>query len=249
MELFDRYRKVRTAIRKCIGLLSESSDGEYRQDLIKLDSKLSLVLRDKKLKNLVAELKYYHHYFRRLCSIFDEEGGSREKREHVEKRVKRYKTEIKRLSVTHPRFKKVIKQLDKHWDGLFYAYEFGYIPRTNNDMEKLIWNFRKIWKRITGHNNVNNWINHHGPFAIYLLNFKCESGKNFNPLQTMGIEVGNLTTLMGSVSPEMRKRNLEKQKALREDNKIRNTISLRGIKEFLKDNVEKMKVILKIKRE
>jgi hypothetical protein len=47
----------------------------------------------------------------------------------------------------------------------------------------------------------------------------------------------------------MRKRNLEKQKALREDNKIRNTISLRGIKEFLKDNVEKMKIILKIKRE
>lgn len=251
MELFDRYRKVRTAIRKCIGLLSESSDSEYRQDLIKLDSKLSLVLRDKKLKNLVAELKYYHHYFRRLCGIFDEEGGSREKREYVEKRVRRYRTEIKTLSATHPRFKKVVKQLDEHWDGLFHAYEFGYIPRTNNDMEKLIWNFRKIWKRITGHNNVNNWINHHGPFAVYLLNFKCDNGKscNCNPQQTMGIEIVSLTLLMGSVSPEIRKRNFEKQKALREDNKVRNTISLRGIKAFLKDKVEKMKGILKIGRE
>ncbi len=178
MELFDRYRKVRTAIRKCIGLLSESSEDEYRQNLIKLDSKISLVLRDKKLKNLVAELSYYHHYFRRLCSIFEEEGGSREKREYVEKRVKRYRTEIKTLSATHPRFKKVVKQLDEHWDGLFYTYEFGYIPRTNNDMERLVWNFRKIWKRITGHSNVNNWINHHGIFAIYLLNFKCKNGKN-----------------------------------------------------------------------
>lgn len=199
------------------------------------------------MKNLIAELKYYHHYFRRLCSIFDEEGGSREKREYVEKRVKRYRTEIKTLSAAHPRFKKVATQLDEHWDGLFHAYEFGYIPRTNNDMEKLVWNFRKIWKRITGHNNVNNWINYHGPFAIYLLNFKCESGRN--PLQTMGIESEGLTLLMGSVSPEIRKKNIEKQKALREDNKIRSTISLRGIKAFLNDKVEKMRGILKIGRE
>lgn len=103
---------------------------------------------------MVAELKYYHHYFRRLCGIFDEEGGSRDKREYVEKRVRRYRTEIKTLSATHPQFKKVIKLLDKHWDGLFHAYEFGYIPRTNNDMERLVWNFRKIWKRITGYEEI-----------------------------------------------------------------------------------------------
>jgi hypothetical protein len=53
----------------------------------------------------------------------------------------------------------------------------------------------------------------------------------------MGIEIESLTMLMGSVSPEIRKKNFEKQRALREDNKIRNTISLRGIKAFLKDNV------------
>ncbi len=247
VKLFDRYRKVRMAIRKCIDLLCDGEDGEYRQDLIKLDEKLSLALRDKKLKNLVAELKYYHHYFRRLCSIFDEEGGRREKREYVEKRVRRFRTEIKRLSATHPRFKKVVSQLDKHWDGLFHAYEFGYIPKTNNEMEELVWNFRKIWKRITGHSNVNNWINHHGIFAIYLLNFRCENGKN--PLQTMGIEIGNLAAQMGSVSREIRMKNQEKQKALREENKVRNAINLIGVKTFLKDKVEKMKEILKIGRE
>ncbi len=165
--------------------------------------------------------------------------------------MRRYRTEIKTLSATHPRFKKVVKLLDKHWDGLFHAYEFGYIPRTNNDMEKVVWYFRKIWKRITGYNNVNNWINYHGPFAIYLLNFKCEKGKNCNsnPIQTIGIKIENLATLMGSVSTEIRKKNFEKQKALREENKIRNTINLNGIKTFLKDKVEKMKRILNIGRE
>ncbi len=181
----------------------------------------------------------------------------------MEKRVRRYRTEIKTLSNTHPRFKKVVKLLDEHWDGLFHTYEFGYIPRTNNGMEKLIWYFRKIWKRITGYNNVNNWINYHGPFAIYLFNFKCEKGKNcksksqsqsqskIDPLQTMGIETekDNFATLMGSVSLDIRKKNFEKQKALREENKIRNTINLNGIKKFLNNKVEKMKNILKIGRE
>ncbi len=45
---------------------------------------------------------------------------------------------------------------------------------------------------------------------------------------------------------DIRKKNFEKQKALREENKIRNTINLNGIKKFLNDKVEKMKNILKI---
>jgi hypothetical protein len=39
---------------------------------------------------------------------------------------------------------------------------------------------------------------------------------------------------------------LGNKRAPREDNEIRNTISLRGIKAFLKDNVEKNERILKI---
>ncbi len=215
-----------------------------KQTLIKIDEKLSLVLQDKNLKVLVKELKYYHRYFRRLRNILDEDGHGKEIRERVEKRVKRYRTEIKRLSTTHPRFEKVVSQLDKHWDGLFHAYEFAYIPRTNNEMETLVWDFKKIWRRITGQNNVNNWINHHGPFAIYLLNFKYESGRISK--QTMGIEGADFSRLLGSVSPEIRKKNFEKQKALRAEHITRITIRLKGIKAFLKDKVDKIKIILKI---
>ncbi len=242
VELFDRYRIVRTAIRKCIPLFNY--EDEYKNALIKLDEKLSSILRDKSLKVRVKELKYYHRYFRRLCNIFDEKGHSKEIRDHVEKRTKRYRNEIKKLSNNHPKFKKVVSQLDKHWDGLFHAYEHGYIPRTNNEMEKEIWNFQKIWKRITGQSNLNNWINIHGCFAIFLLNLKWEDGKVHQ--KYMGIENGNFATLIGSVSPQIRNKNFEKQKVLREEHKTRISIKSNGIKAFLKDKIDKIKSIFKI---
>jgi hypothetical protein len=243
VELFERYRIVRTAIRKCIPLFKDSD--EYKISLIKLDENISSVLRDKSLKVRVEQLKYYHRYFKRLCNIFDEKGHGKEVRERVEKRMKRYRTEIKTLSINHPLFKKVVSQLDRYWDGLFHTYEHGYIPRTNNGTEKEIWNFQKIWKRITGRNNLNNWINFHGYFAIFLLNFKWENGKIFQ--QTMGIEDENLAALIGSVSPEIRKKNFEKQKALREEHKTRISIKSKGIGAFLKDKIDKIKLILKIR--
>jgi len=104
----------------------------------------------------------------------------------------------------------VVFQLDKYWDGLFYTYEHEYIPRTNNDMETEIWNFQKIWKRITGYNNLNNWVNIHGCFSIFLLNFKLEEGK-INQ-HTMGIEDESFATLMGSVSTEIRMKILKNKK-------------------------------------
>jgi hypothetical protein len=242
VELVDRYRIVRTAIRKCISLINE--EDEYKNALIKLDDKLNIVLRDENIKVRVKQLKYYHRYFRRLCNILDEKRNGKEIREHVEKRVARYRTEIIRLSRNHPKFKKVVFQLDKYWDGLFHTYEYGYIPRTNNDMEKEIWNFQKIWKRITGYNNLNNWINIHGCFSIFLLNFKPEDGKICH--QTMGIENESFATLIGSVSMEIRMKNFEKQKSLREEHKTRISIKAKGIKAFLKDKVDKIKKLLKI---
>ena len=241
VEQIDRYRVVRTSIRKCISLFNEEK--VYKNHLIKIDDKLNSVLRDKNIKIHVKQLKYYHRYFRRLCNIFDEKENGKEIRERVEKRVKRYRTEIKRLSPNHPKFKKVVFQLDKYWDGLFYTYEHGYIPRTNNDMETEIWNFQKIWKRITGYNNLNNWINIHGCFSIFLLNFEPEDGKIHQ--QTMGIENESFATLIGSVSSELRRKNFEKQKALREEHKTRISIKSKGIKAFLKDKVNKIKDILK----
>jgi hypothetical protein len=124
-----------------------------------------------------------------------------------------------------------------------HTYGFEFIPRTNNDMETEIWNFQKIWKRITGYNNLNNWVNIHGCFSIFLLNFNLEEGK-INQ-HTMGIEDENFATLMGSVSTEIRMKNFEKQKTLREEHKTRISIKAKGIKAFLNDKVEKIKNILK----
>ncbi len=183
--------------------------------------------------SLFNEEEEYKNY---LVKIDDKLNSVlREIRERVEKRVNRYRTEIKRLSNNYPNFKKVVFQLDKYWDGLFYSYEHKYIPRTNNDMETEIWNFQKIWKRITGYNNLNNWINIHGCFSIFLLNFKPEDGKIHQ--QTMGIENESFATLIGSVSSEIRKKNFEKQNALREEHKTRISIKSKGIKAFLKDKV------------
>ncbi len=95
-----------------------------------------------------------------------------------------------------------------------------------------IWNFQKIWKRITGYNNLNNWVNIHGCFSIFLLNLNPEEGK-INQ-HTMGIEDESFATLMGSVSTEIRMKNFEKQKRLREEHKTIISITAKGIKAFLK---------------
>ncbi len=63
----------------------------------------------------------------------------------------------------------------------------------------------------------------------------------------MGIENENFAALIGSVSSEIRKNNFEKQKALREEHKTRISIKSKGIKAFLKDNIDKIKSILKIR--
>ncbi len=81
-------------------------------------------------------------------------------------------------------------------------------------------------------------------FSIFLLNFKPEEGKIRH--QTMGIENESSATLMGSVSTEIRMKNFEKQKTLREEHKTRISIKAKGIKAFLKDKVDKIKKILKI---
>jgi hypothetical protein len=62
----------------------------------------------------------------------------------------------------------------------------------------------------------------------------------------MGIEDESFATLMGSVSTEIRMKNFEKQKVLREEHKTRISIKAKGIKVFLNDKLEKIKNILKI---
>ena len=55
----------------------------------------------------------------------------------------------------------------------------------------------------------------------------------------MGIEDESFATLIGSVSTEIRMKNFEKQKILREEHKTRISIKAKGIKAFLNDKVIK----------
>ncbi len=118
VELFKRYWHVRTAIRRCIKLCD--SDPEHQQILVELDALLSSVVADKAIKGLVKKMEYYNHFFMRLCLIFrDVNGHGKAVREQVEKRTKRYLTEMKNRSKNDPELKKITSRLEKYWNGLF----------------------------------------------------------------------------------------------------------------------------------
>jgi hypothetical protein len=158
---------------------------------------------DKAIKHLVKKLQHYYHFFKRLCNIFkDVKGSGKLIREEVEKRARRYLTEMRTRSRIDSEFKKIVSRLEKYWNGLFFTYEFDYIPSTNNDLEESIKDFKKIWKRITGFCNVSRWISFHGPFAVYLLNFqKNEEGKS--PFDLLGIESSDFITMAREVSVQI----------------------------------------------
>ncbi|GEM_PF-4507816 len=112
---------------------------EYVEKLVKLDKLLSSVVTDKSIKLLVKKLQYYYHFFNRLCMIFkDVKGCGKIVREQVEKRARRYLSEMRNRSKTDPELKKIVTRLEKYWNGLFYTYELGYIPSTNNNLDKHI---------------------------------------------------------------------------------------------------------------
>jgi len=129
-------------------------------------------------------------------------------------------------------FKKIVSRLEKYWDGLFYTYEFDYIPSTNNDLEAFIKDFKKIWKRITGFYNVNRWISFHGPFAVYLLNFK-KNEKGKSPIELLGIDTLDFITLCKQVSIQTYKNEQIKQTELRESYRLRLNINQIGSKEYI----------------
>ena len=156
----------------------------------------------------------------------DVSGCGKTVREQVEKRTRMYLSAMKNKSKIDPEFKKIVSRLEKYWNGLFYTYEFGYIPSTNNDMEECIKDFKKIWKRITGFYNVNRWINFHGPFAVYLLNFQ-KNKKGKSPLEMLGIETPDFITMLQKVSIQTYKNEKLKQIELRETYRVR--ICLAGV--------------------
>ncbi len=246
VELFKRYWHVRTAIRKCIKLCD--ADSEHQKILIELDMLLSSVVTDKAIKEMVKKIKYYNHFFVRLCGIFkDVSGRGKAVREQVEKRMKRYLTEMKNRSKNDPEFKKITSRLEKYWSGLFFTYEFEYIPSTNNDLESFIKDFKKIWKRITGFYNVNRWISFHGPFAVYLFNFH-KRGDGKSPFELLGMDNLDFAAMAGKVSAEMYENERIKQKNLRETYRIRLEVNQKGDKEFLDALVKDFEKEVNIKR-
>jgi hypothetical protein len=246
VELFKRYWHVRTAIRKCIKLCD--TDSENQQILIELDVLLSSVVSDKAIKELVKKIEYYNHFFIRLCNIFkDVNGRGKAVRDQVEKRMKRYLTEMKTRSNNDREFKKIISRLEKYWDGLFFTYEFEYIPSTNNDLESFIKDFKRIWKRITGFNNVNRWISFHGPFAVYLFNFH-KNGDGKSPFDLLGIENLDFEAMAGKISIEIYENERIKQMDLRETYRIHLEVNQKGVKEYIDALVNDFENEVNIKR-
>ncbi len=214
------------------------ADSEYLETLVKLDGLLSAVVADNTIKIMVKKLQHYYHFFNRLCKIFtDVEGSGKAVREQVEKRASRFLTEMKTRSRADAELRKIVSRLEKYWDGLFHTYEFDYIPSTNNDLEGFIKDFKKIWKRITGFYNVNRWINFHGPFAVYLLNFK-KNGNGVSPIESLGIEPSDFIAMCREVSIQTYKDEMIKQNELRGEYRLRLKVNQIGIKECINTLVQ-----------
>ena len=140
-----------------------------------MDAILTGVIAEKRVKALVRILKCDWRIFKRLRAILEnEDKGSREV---VEGRMRR--SFIERKAATSKKYAPLVKQIKKFWCGLFYTYDHDGIPRTNNDMERFIWELRKKWKRMTGCTRVDEWIAYRAPTGIYM--FKAT---DFSPNST-----------------------------------------------------------------
>jgi arginine repressor len=112
LEIFSRYRIVRTALRKCIKKCDPGM--EYLTYLKALDTILSSVVSDKSIKDSVTKLNYYNRFFKRLCNLFKEEKGTgKAVREKVEKRATRFLNEMKTRAKTDSEFNKIVTRLEK----------------------------------------------------------------------------------------------------------------------------------------
>jgi hypothetical protein len=72
--------------------------------------------------------------------------------------MRRFLSSLERKAAVSKKYVPLIKQIKKFWSGLFYTYGHDCIPRTNNDMERFIWELRKKWKRMTGCTRVDEWV-------------------------------------------------------------------------------------------
>jgi hypothetical protein len=126
LELYDRYQRVRTTIRRCIS--EYPHEDAYTDALCKLDAVLTSVVSGKRVKWLVKSLKHDRRIFKRLRAILENED--KKLGEVVERRMMRFLSSLERKAETSKKCAPLVKQIKKFWSGLFYTYDHDRIPRT-----------------------------------------------------------------------------------------------------------------------
>ena len=231
VELYDRMKLVRTVVRKC--LADYPHDDEYRRALLEVEGILADIVKDKKVRSLVKRLKEAQWDFQRLRRVL-EKGGSRKK---VESRVRECVDLFREKSESDVRYRKVVKQIESAWRGLFHCYDDESIPRTNNDLENLIRRLRSLWRRTTGCNVMDEWILFHAPDAVYVFNFLD------GYLEELGLDV-TLREALASVEPEVYVAILREREERKFGDRFRRRVN-RNPKKALKEIIEENKKLYK----
>ena len=203
---------MRRTIRRCISVYPH--EDAYRNALCELDTLLTSVIADKRVRSLVKSLKSDWRIFKRLRGILENED--KKSREVVEGRMRRILSFLERKAATSKKYAPLVKQIKKFWGGLFHTYDHDCIPRTNNDMERFIWELRKKWKRMTGCTRVDDWIAYRAPTGIYMFNLIGSSP----PFKKLGFSV-DLAEMLSSVSYESYRRCMEEYEGQKADDRIR----------------------------
>jgi hypothetical protein len=232
--VYDRYKAVMAVIRRCME--EYPANDWYKQALCDLERILASVINDDVIKNRVKRLKYDYGVFSRLRTIRRNED--KQSKEGVERRMKRFLAFIESKTKSDPRYKSLADQIKRCWCGLFHTYEDARLPRTNNDMEGLIKEQRRKWRRMTGNTNVDEWIVYHAPTGIYLFNLIGASP----PLEKLGFST-DLREILSSVRYETYRNCVNEYEERRNKDRIRKRAN-RNIDELLKSVLEKSKNVV-----
>ena len=203
---------MRRTIRRCISIYPR--EDAYRNALCELDAILTTVIADKRVRSLVKSLKSDWKIFKRLRGILENEDTK--SKAVVEGRMKCILSFLERKATTNKKYAPLVKQIKKFWGGLFHTYDHDCIPRTNNDMERFIWELRKKWKRMTGCTRIDEWIAYRAPTGIYMFNLIGSDP----PLKKLGFSA-DPAEMLSSVSYESYRRCMGEYEEKKGDDRIR----------------------------
>jgi len=159
-------------------------------------------------------LKSDWRIFKKLRRILENEDEK--SKDVVEGRMRRFLSFLERKATTSKKYAPLVKQIKKFWGGLFHTYDHDCIPRTNNDMERFIWELRKKWKRMTGCTRIDEWIAYRAPTGIYMFNLIGSDP----PLKKLGFSA-DPAEMLSSVSYESYRRCMGEYEEKKGDDRIR----------------------------